>query len=162
MTTHKFYDVSWLITSQFWNQVKNYQRDRRRNDQWRCYLHNFTTIRDSSLKELEVHRRSPSNRKTLISDDCPTTVIIQGSKPKNAACKNASWVKIRNFSKSLQTCLNGAWYRRCVVNSVIECFNSDPIYYANHLFGNIYAFIQFNIVRAAWCSVWRECWCTAC
>ena len=27
-------------------------------------------------------------------------------------------------------------------------FNSDPIYYANHLFVNIYAFIQSNIVRA--------------
>ena len=27
-------------------------------------------------------------------------------------------------------------------------FNSDPIYYANHLFVNIYTFIQSDIVRA--------------
>ena len=27
-------------------------------------------------------------------------------------------------------------------------FNSDPIYYANHLYVNIYAFIQSYIVRA--------------
>ena len=27
-------------------------------------------------------------------------------------------------------------------------FNSDPIYYANHLFVNVYAFIQSDTVRA--------------
>ena len=27
-------------------------------------------------------------------------------------------------------------------------FNSDPIYYANNLFVNIYAYIQFDMVRA--------------
>ena len=36
--------------------------------------------------------------------------------------------------------------------SLLNVFNSDPIYYDNHLFVNIYAFIQFNIVRAAWSS----------
>ena len=46
-----------------------------------------------------------------------------------------------------------------VVMSVIECFNSDPIYYANHLFVNIYAFIQFSNVRAVSCSVRQLCWC---
>ena len=29
----------------------------------------------------------------------------------------------------------------------------DSFYYANHLFVNIYGFIQLNIVRVMWCSV---------
>ena len=44
-----------------------------------------------------------------------------------------------------------------VVNWFIECFNcTDPIYYANNLFVNIYALIQSNIVRAALFNVILE------
>ena len=43
-----------------------------------------------------------------------------------------------------------------VVNKFIECFYSDLFYNANHLFVNIYAFIQFNLVLAV-CVWFRSC-----